>query len=694
MNHRGHRGKAKGRQVREKAIIQFCRPKRRFLPPYLMSSSVPSVVHAFLFLALLGFTLCSCAPPPEIKGNPVTRALAEDEIDAALQRAALSALGTRDGSIIVMDPQTGRLRAIVNARIAFEEAVPPGSTIKPFTALAALRAGLIDAGSRMLCHERYRRGDFETHCSHPRLKPPFSPAQALAYSCNYYFSKLGERLSEEPFDTTLADFGFGAPTGSDDAEEARGLLPRGGWRVQNALGESRQVLVTPVQLITAYAALFNGGHLYIPQQAAPQSFTPRLRAALEIDPAHRELLLQGMRGAVVYGTAARTGLNLLPQYIFGKTGTSTPLEDFHSQGWFVGFAADQGSTSNVAPTAIHLAVLVFLKHAHGAQCAELSRAVFEEYDRVSAKESQPRPLDYLSSGAGRDVRSSSLPSQVRVHLLREDVTKTVSLDEYVFGVLAAEGSLEDEHEALKAQAVITRNYALKNLARHAHNGYDFCNSTHCQRYITVRDEGARADFYELLHRALRETAGETLRDEQGRIVDAYFSADCGGATANAQSLWERPAPVYLRGVHDDYCANSPYRNWTDTIPLARLAKALRTDPRSDVGARLDNVRVVKRDATGRAEMIELQGERRRLLRGWDFKIIVGRALGWNVLKSSRFEVERAGANLIFHGSGFGHGLGLCQTGAHVMAERGATYRQILNFYLPGTSVSGNENRPN
>jgi len=74
------------------------------------------------------------------------------------------------------------------------------------------------------------------------------------------------------------------------------------------------------------------------------------------------------------------------------------------------------------------------------------------------------------------------------------------------------------------------------------------------------------------------------------------------------------------------------------------------------------------------------------VRGWDFKIIVGRVLGWNVLKSSRFQVARSGNNFIFRGSGFGHGLGLCQEGAHVMAARGMSYRKILEKYFPGTTV--------
>src|SRR5207244_4307043 len=94
----------------------------------------------------------------------------------------------------------------------------------------------------------------------------------------------------------------------------------------------------------------------------------------------------------------------------------------------------------------------------------------------------------------------------------------------------------------------------------------------------------------------------------------------------------------------------------------------------------------KRDETGRAEFITLEGERRKSVRGWDFKIIVGRVLGWNLLKSSRFEVSRAGSNFIFRGSGFGHGLGLCQEGAHVMAARGVLFQRILEKYFPGTSV--------
>ncbi len=177
-----------------------------------------------------------------------------------------------------------------------------------------------------------------------------------------------------------------------------------------------------------------------------------------------------------------------------------------------------------------------------------------------------------------------------------------------------------------------------------------------------------------------------LLDDRGQPIDAYFGASCGGETANIRDLWGATPAFYLRGVRDEYCDAGPHAKWTDVISRADLLRALQSDSRTDVGNRLDQVLVSKRDETGRAEFITLEGEHRKTVRGWDFKIIVGRVLGWNVLKSSRFEVGRSGSNFIFRGSGFGHGLGLCQEGAHVMAARGASYQKILEKYFPGTVV--------
>jgi SpoIID/LytB domain protein len=642
-----------------------------------------------LIMALLStLILCWWVAPKRFNVQDASissTAIDEDKVDAALQRAAEEALGEREGTIIVINPQTGRVRALVNPRLAFEQAFSPGSTIKPFTALAGLRAGLISGESRLLCRDKYASNDFEISCSHPKIGATFGPVEALAYSCNYYFGKLGERLSEDLFDRTLISFGFGSRTRAEDDLEASGKLPRDRrMKPDNALGESRDLLVTPAQLITAYSALVNGGHLFVPKTTPERDFTQTERAQLEIEGAHRSLLIEGMRGAVVYGTAERARLNRFPFYIFGKTGTATSSDRVHTQGWFVGFAADDSQSQSAAPESVRLAVLVFLKNSHGAECAESARPIFEafttEHSEALASTPELNRAAPLSSAS-----TSSASTQVRVYLASEDRVVSVSFEDYVLGVLAAEGATESEPEALKALAVSIRTYALHNLKRHERDGYDYCSTTHCQRYTFVAENSGSSPS-EALRRAFRETAGEVLVDENGHIADAYFHAACGGMTADVEKLWGGAARPYLRGVQDQFCASMPHREWTDVIPATRLAEALRSDERTDVGAELRRIMVSRQDRTGRAELITLEGSRRRVVRGWDFKIIVGRALGWNLLKSSRFEVLKSGTNFIFRGSGFGHGLGLCQEGAHVMALRGTPYRQILGYYFPGTSV--------
>src|SRR5262245_47414024 len=156
-------------------------------------------------LAKIGFLvaiLSACATrqaQPTPNSTQAPPALSESELDAALRKTAAESLGEREGAIIVIDPQNGRIRAVVNPRVAFEQTFPPGSAIKPFTALAALRAGLVDREFRRRCRTRYARDDFEIVCSHPVSNSPFGLSQALAYSCNDFFARLSERLSEGAF---------------------------------------------------------------------------------------------------------------------------------------------------------------------------------------------------------------------------------------------------------------------------------------------------------------------------------------------------------------------------------------------------------------------------------------------------------------------------------------------------------------
>lgn len=545
-----------------------------------------------------------------------------------LQAVAEKALGDREGAIVIIDPQTGRVRAAVNPELAFQRAFPPGSTIKPFTTLTALRAGVIDENSRTRCREKYQHDDKTEVCSHPRDLPPLNPAEAIAYSCNYYFANTGERISSDQFARTLGEFGFDR-------------IVRAKWQPNSAIGEGEFVQATPMELLLAYTALFNGGRLFDEKSGSTN---------VSISDAERAILLEGMRGAIKYGTAEKANLDSLPTYVIGKTGTATPLHGFRSQGWFVGlaFAPNKPPT----PENLQLAVVVYLKNGHGSDAAQVAAPIFGK----SVNESAPIPFPVRIQGSG-----------------------TLALEDYVAHVLSTEASTDDQPESLKALATVVRTYALKNLGRHKDQGYDFCRTTHCQRFEPTAPLPAAVN-------AAQQTTGLTLRDDKNAIADTYFSASCGGMTSNLETLWGAPAPQYLSGVRDDYCHAGANSHWTDTISTERMLAALRSDPRTDVGETIRELIVSRRDQTGRAELVSITGRQKRVINGWEFKLIVGRALGWNVLKSSRFTISRSGSAFVFQGTGFGHGLGLCQEGAHEMAQRGYNFRQILAKYFPGANV--------
>jgi stage II sporulation protein D len=553
-----------------------------------------------------------------------------------LQTIATSALGDREGAIVIIDPQTGRVRAAVNPDLALERVYPPGSTIKPFTALTALRAGIIDENSRTRCREKYQHHDKTEVCSHPRDLPPLNPAEAIAYSCNYYFATTGERISADALARTLAEYGFKS-------------VNRARWQASSAIGEGEFVQTTPMQLLLAYTAMFNGGRLFDEVSGSTQ---------IAISNAERSILLEGMRGAVKYGTAEKANLDSLPRYVIGKTGTATPLHGFRSQGWFVGLAFAPNKPPD--PENLQLAVVVYLKNGHGSDAAQVAAPIFGKSANVFERSDIAKaavvssPVNVQDSGA-------------------------LALEDYVAHVVSAEASTDNEPESLKALATAVRTYTLKNLGRHQDEGYDFCRTTHCQRFESTTPLPAAVN-------AAQQTSGLILRDDRNAIADSYFSASCGGMTSNLETLWGAPAPKYLSGVRDDYCHGGANSHWTDVIPPERMAAALRSDPRTDVGETIRELIVSRRDQTGRAAVVSITGRQKRVISGWEFKLIVGRALGWNVLKSSRFTISRSGSAFVFQGTGFGHGLGLCQEGAHQMAQRGYNFRQILAKYFPGANV--------
>jgi stage II sporulation protein D len=230
--------------------------------------------------------------------------------------------------------------------------------------------------------------------------------------------------------------------------------------------------------------------------------------------------------------------------------------------------------------------------------------------------------------------------------------------------------------------VIARTYAVAHMGRHATGGYDVCDGTHCQLYQPSRIATSR--FTPVARQALVRTRGEVLTFA-GRPADALFHSDCGGHTAPSTTAWGGLPVPYLAGREDDV-PQGTHRAWEFTVNNAALRNALNSDARSTVGSRLDTLTVVERDETGRAVRVELKGERRQLLRAEQLRAILTAKLGDRTIQSTRFTVKETGSRWQFSGTGFGHGVGLCQVGAAARARRGESLAGILRTYYPGTKL--------
>jgi len=256
------------------------------------------------------------------------------------------------------------------------------------------------------------------------------------------------------------------------------------------------------------------------------------------------------------------------------------------------------------------------------------------------------------------------------------IVVTMPVESYVERVVASESGLADSEASLRALAIVVRSFALHEA--HGHANYDLCDSTHCQllHWSGNGERGLAA------HKAALATAGETLWFHGQRAL-AYFGKDCGGSTASPDEIWPRAKLVpYLPSQPDRFCAADGGSEWASEITHPELTAALATHGLAAPG--WQNLTVARRGQSGRAVTLKLDAME---ISADEFRLAVGESLGWNRIPSTWFEVSRQGDRFDFHGRGWGHGVGLCQKGAAVMAQQGRSAQQILDQYFPGSRTA-------
>ena len=297
----------------------------------------------------------------------------------------------------------------------------------------------------------------------------------------------------------------------------------------------------------------------------------------------------------------------------------------------------------------------------------------------------------------------------------------IPIEDYLTSVIASEMSGTSSVELLKAHAIISRSWLLAQLKeneniskvedncqfsivnsqfikwydREAHTHFDVCADDHCQRY-----QGISRKVTPQVYEAIRATRGIVLSYE-GEVCDTRFSKCCGGITELYESCWDDTPHPYLSVVHDPFCntddpkilsevlnhydQSTDFYRWTVAYTQRELSDLVRRRSGFDYGDIVDLI-PIERGPSGRIVRLQIVGTKATRIIGKELEI--RRTLSETHLYSSAFEVEKSESSFILHGSGWGHGVGLCQIGAAVMGAQGYRFDEILHHYYPNAELTG------
>ncbi len=292
--------------------------------------------------------------------------------------------------------------------------------------------------------------------------------------------------------------------------------------------------------------------------------------------------------------------------------------------------------------------------------------------RIEPKQDRDLTLDQIRFRGFIDVLKDPANSLYAIN--------TLDIEKYLYGVLPHEVAHWWPLEALKAQAIAARTYALYQVQVSRTQEYDVKSTTSSQVYGGSTRERLRPKA------AVDTTRGKVLSFE-GKIFPAYFHATCAGVTAAAKELWKIDLPPLRGGVQCGYCRVSPHIQWQSRVPLAQVEEKMNKNGRP-VG-RVLKIEPASQTPSGRVGSLRIAGTAgEALMAAKDFRIW----LGGDKIRSTHFAVTIQDDLAVFDGRGWGHGVGLCQWGAFGQALLGHNFQQILQFYYPESQIIDYEPR--
>lgn len=255
------------------------------------------------------------------------------------------------------------------------------------------------------------------------------------------------------------------------------------------------------------------------------------------------------------------------------------------------------------------------------------------------------------------------------------VINILDIEKYLYGVIKMEISPRWPEDAVKAQIVAARTFALKNRDKHKDEGFDICSTVHCQVYGGVNAEDKVSNKY------VDETRGEVMT-YRGELINSSFHGICGGMTEEPKNVWNGGKTVpYLRSVRCNFCKDAPGFKWEVKVPLYKIREKLQSAG-IEVG-KISSLMILRKTISGRAAKIRVTGANgTETIDATKLRSL----LGTNVIKSTMFTLQKKHNNIVFKGQGWGHGVGMCQEGARGMAKKGYSYKQILEYYYRGVMI--------